>query len=220
MVAIHGDQFVMGDWSRARTYGRPIHRVSVPDFAIGRYEVTFAQWDACVAAGGCNGHRPDDQGWGRGDQPVINVSWEDAQAYVQWLSQSTGEHYRLPTSAEWEIGVRAGTTTKFSWGDQDPVCDRRALNGANFDACTDDRTQPVGSFQPNAFGLFDVHGNVHEWVEDCEDASCLSRVFRGGSWRGSPFGVSAAISNGGQHADRSDGVGFRVVKIVTIPFGP
>lgn len=150
-------------------------------FAVGRYEVTFAQWDACVGAGGCNGYRPSDQGWGRGNRPVIYVSWNDANAYVDWLSQRTGQRYRLLTSAEWEFAARAGALTPFSWGNEDPVCDEGAPNGANFIACPDDRTRPVGSFQPNAFGLFDVHGNVWEWVEDCFDASCSNRMLRGGS---------------------------------------
>ena len=108
--------------------------VNIPgqSFAAGRYEVTFAEWDACVAAGGCNGYRPSDEGWGRGDRPVINVSWNDAQAYVQWLSERTGQRYRLLTSTEWEIAARAGTTTEYSWGDEAPVCDQRARNAANF----------------------------------------------------------------------------------------
>ncbi|MBU6408488.1 MAG: SUMF1/EgtB/PvdO family nonheme iron enzyme [Alphaproteobacteria bacterium] len=177
--------------ARAQTpeSGPPVAAPSIPlpdmvripgqNFEAGRYEVTFAEWDACVAGGGCNGHRPSDEGWGRGRRPVINVSWNDAQAYVQWLSERTGRRYRLLTSTEWEIAARAGTTTEYSWGDDPPVCDQSARNGANFRDCTDDRTRPVGSFQPNGFGLYDVHGNVWEWVQEGDGSL---RVLRGGAW--------------------------------------
>ncbi len=186
-------------------------RIPGRNFEAGRTEVTFAQWDACVAAGGCNGYRPSDVGWGRGNRPVINVSWNDARAYVQWLSQRTGQRYRLLTEAEWEIAARAGTTTNFSWGDQDPVCDQSARNGANFGDCTDDRTRPVGSFQPNGFGLYDVHGNVWEWVED---ADVSSRVLRGGSWDLDPRGLRSASRVWGDPTLRYNYGGFRVARTV------
>jgi hypothetical protein len=189
-------------------------RIPGQNFEVGRYEVTFAQWDECVAAGGCNGYRPDDQGWGRGNRPVTNVSWNDAQAYVQWLSSQTGERYRLLTEAEWEYAARAGTTTNFSWGDQDPVCDQSAGNGANFGGCTDDRTRPVGSFQPNGFGLYDVHGNVWEWVEDCYDGSCSSRVIRGGSWANGPGWLRSPFRLWSYPGENDNVVGFRVARTV------
>lgn len=189
-------------------------RIPGRNFEAGRYEVTFAQWDACVAAGGCNGYRPDDQGWGRGNHPVINVNWNDAQAYAQWLSQRTRQRYRLLTEAEWEIAARAGSTTNFSWGDEDPVCDHRARNGANFRACTGDRPLPVGSFQPNAFGLYDVHGNVIEWVEDCYDPSCSSRILRGGSWYFNPETFGSAVRFRPDPTLRNFDVGFRVARTV------
>lgn len=187
--------------------------VSIPgqNFEVGRYEVTFAQWDACVAAGGCNGYRPPDQGWGRGNRPVINVNWNDAQAYVQWLSHQTGQRYRLLTSSEWEFAARAGATTNFSWGDQDPVCDQSARNGANFSACRDDRTQPVGSFQPNGFGLYDVHGNAWEWVED--PAGWWTRGMRGGSWNAYPQNLRFAYRGANNSSTRLL-VGFRVARTV------
>lgn len=181
------------------------------NFEVGRYEVTFAQWDACVEAGGCNGYRPDDQRWGRGNRPVINVNWNDAQAYVQWLSQRTGLRYRLLTSAEWEFAARAGTTTNFSWGDEDPVCDQGARNGANFRACTDLRTRPVGSFQPNWFGLYDMHGNVLEWVEDCH-SRCSERVLRGGAWGNAPDVLRSAVYFGYNLSERYGAIGFRVAR--------
>jgi len=187
-------------------------RIPGQNFEIGRYEVTFAQWDACVAGGGCNGYEPSDRGWGRANRPVINVSWDDAQAYVHWLSQRTGQHYRLPTSAEWEIAARAGTTTNYSWDDQGPVCDQGAPNGANFFSCTDDQPRPVGSFQPNAFGLYDVHGNVWEWVEDCYDASCSSRIVRGGSWNGFPVHLRASYRDSISPGVRYEDYGFRVAR--------
>lgn len=189
-------------------------RIPGRSFEVGRYEVTFAQWDACVDGGGCNGYRPNDQ-WGRGNRPVINVSWNDAQAYVQWLSQRTGQRYRLLTSAEWEIAARVGTTTEYSWGDDPPVCDQNARNGANLSVCTDDRTRPVGSFQPNAFGLYDVHGNVWEWVEDCYDSSCSSRVVRGGAWGNLPQDLRFANRLGITPTRRDlNYVGFRVARTV------
>lgn len=179
--------------------------------AVARTEVTFAQWDACVAAGGCNGYEPSDEGWGRGNRPVINVNWDDAQAYVQWLSQRTGQRYRLPTAAEWQWAARAGTTTHYSWGDEDPVCDRSVRNGANFDRCNN-RTLPVGSFQPNAFGLFDMHGNVREWVEDCSVDGCRYRVRAGGSWIDDAFSQRSSNSGMGSPGARFDFGGFRVVR--------
>ena len=156
----------------------------------------------CVEYGPCRSVA--DEGWGRGDRPVINVSWDDAQAFVGWLSQETGESYRLPSEAEWEYAARAGTETRYSWGDE------IGTNRANCDGCGsqwDDRqTAPVGSFPPNPFGLHDMHGNVGEWVEDCWNDSyrsapadgiawlsgdCDRRLSRGGSWW-SPRTIRAA----------------------------
>lgn len=187
-------------------------RIPGQNFEVGRYEVTFAQWDACVAAGGCNGYRPYDNGWGRGDRPVINVSWEDAKAYVQWLSERTGKWYRLPTSAEWEIAARAGSTTHFWWGDQDPVCDRGASNGAQSPNCAPRQTVPVGLFQPNGFGLYDVHGNVWEWVEDEVPADRSSRVLRGGSWDDDPRLLRSAYRDRVNPTVRLSSFGFRLAR--------
>ncbi len=114
-------------------------------FAVGKYSVTFKEWDACVADGGCGGYQPPDNGWGRGNRPVINVSWNDAQGFIQWLSRKSGNTYRLPTEAEWEIAARAGTTTDYYWGND------VGRNHANCDGCGSEwdnrKTAPVGSFQ-------------------------------------------------------------------------
>ena len=172
----------------------PVHRVTFErPFAVGVYEVTFGEWDACVSGGGCGGYRPDDEGWGRGNRPVVNVSWDDVKAYVDWLTGKTGEEYRLLSEAEWEYVARAGTRTAYWWGDD------FGQNRANCHGCGDSYrpTAPVGSFSANPFGLHDVHGNVWEWVEDCwndsydgapsdgsawESGNCERRVLRGGSW--------------------------------------
>ena len=121
MVTIPSGRFRMGCVSGRDCYddGKPAHQVHIEQpFAMSKYEVTFAQWDACVLDGGCGGYRPDDEGWGRGNRPVINVSWEHAQLYVNWLSEQTGQAYRLPTEAEWEYAARAWTTTTYSRGNE------------------------------------------------------------------------------------------------------
>ena len=164
---------------------------------MGRYEVTFAEYDRFVSATGRES--PDDRGWGRGRRPVINVNQADAKAYATWLSAQTGKTYRLPSEAEWEYAARARTRTRYSWGDS-IGCDQARYGRREGGECSDswDGTVPVGSFEPNAFGLYDMHGNVWEWVADCwhdnyEDAptdgsawttGCDSAraVLRGGSW--------------------------------------
>ena len=232
MVMIPAGSFRMGCVSGQDCYSdeRPVHNVRIQQaFAVSKYEVTFAQWDACVLSGGCGGYRPDDEGWGRGTRPVIYVSWEDAQAYVSWLSSQTGENYRLLSEAEWEYVTRAGTQTTYSWGN-DIGSDR-----ANCDGCgsrwDDDRTAPVGSFQANGFGVYDMHGNVWEWVEDCwndryrrapSDGSawlrgdCEQRVFRGGTWYHSPEVLRSSYRStyvtSFSTGYRSSGVGFRVAR--------
>ena len=192
----------------------PVHPVTIArPFAVGVYEVTFAEWDACVSGGGCGGFRPDDEGWGRGSRPVINVSWNDAQRYVQWLSRKTGAKYRLLSEAEWEYVARAGTTTAYWWGDD------IGRNNANCLGCWsrwDARgTAPVGSFSANSFGLHDVHGNVWEWTEDCYEGDCSRRVLRGGSWFDLPWYLRSAIRSGGPSGYRDLNAGFRVARTLT-----
>ena len=214
----------------------PVHRVTIGEpFAVGRYEVTFAQWDACHRAGGCS-HRADDQGWGRGTRPVVDVSWHDAQEYVRWLSGETGRSYRLPSEAEWEYVARAGTTTRYWWGDD------IGHNRANCDGCGSPwdarQTAPVGSFSPNVFGLYDVHGNVWEWVEDCrndsyvgapsdgsawESGDCARRGIRGGSWQRDTIPRYLRSANRGAHpsGERSflgaASTGLRVARTLATP---
>ena len=226
MVVVLAGRFRMGDLAGdGDDDKRPVHDVTVAaPFAVGKYEVTFAEWDACVAAGGCT-HRPDDEGWGRGTRPVINVSWEDAQEYVRWLSRKTGKSYRLLSEAEWEYVARAGSTTKYPWGDD------IGTNKANCDGCgsqwDNKRTAPVGSFEPNAFGLFDTVGNVREWVKDClnenyngapgdgsawTSGDCNQHVLRGGSWFNRPRFVRSAIRSRNDTGFREYINGFRVAR--------
>ncbi|MCY4513844.1 MAG: SUMF1/EgtB/PvdO family nonheme iron enzyme, partial [Candidatus Tectomicrobia bacterium] len=202
MVVIPAGSFRMGCVSGldCESDEKPVHTVTIPQpFAVSKYEVTFSNWEACVSGGGCKGYRPTDRDWGRGRRPVINVSWNDAKEYVDWLSSQTGQPYRLLTEAEWEYAARAGATTKYSWGND------IGRSRANCDGCgspwDDSQTAPVGSFGANAFGLHDMHGNVLEWVEDCWNGSysgapsngsawlrgnCERRVLRGGSWYNLP----------------------------------
>jgi formylglycine-generating enzyme required for sulfatase activity len=201
-------------------------------FAVGKFEVTFAEWDACVAGGGCNGYRPGDEGWGRGNRPVINVNWNEAQAYVQWLSNRTGKRYRLLSEAEWEYVARAGETTAYPWGSS------ASHEFANYgkDECCDglaqgrDRwvnTSPVRSFPANRFGLHDMHGNVYEWTEDCYNESyagapsdgsawrsgdCSRRVLRGGSWDFGPRLLRSASRDWLLPTFRYNFIGFRVAR--------
>ena len=207
----------------------PVHRVTIGyRFAVGVYEVTFGEWDACVSDGGCGGYRPGDGGWGRGRSPVLNVSWDDAKAYVRWLSGKTGEEYRLLSEAEWEYVARAGTTTRYWWGDD--VGRSRANCGDCGSRWDYGQTAPVGSFPANPFGLHDVHGNVYEWVEDCyndsyygapsdgsawESGDCSWRVVRGGSWFLTPRYLRSAYRLRHTTGDRYLFAGFRVARTLT-----
>ena len=232
MAAVPPGRFMMG--SPPSEEGRyddegPRHRVTIGSpCAVGVYPVTFDEWDACASAGGCGGYRPDDEGWGRGQRPVVRVSWDDAQACVAWLSRETGAAHRLLSESEWEYAARAGTATRYWWGDD------IGRNRANCDGCgslwDDDRMAPVGSFAANAFGLHDVHGNVREWVRDCRNDSyagapcdggawergdCSLRVLRGGSWYDYPRNLRAAVRNGDDTGDRYNYNGFRVARTFT-----
>lgn len=202
MVVIPAGEFVMGSnlEESGHTDEKPQHPVKLAKpFAIGRFEVTFAQWDACVAAGACPAASDDEAG--RGDRPVYNVNWSDAQAYVKWLSAQTGKAYRLPAESEWEYAARAGTQTPWFWGPaEDSAGSTRACTFANTHdetskeahpmyvwsnhKCTDGfpEAAPVGRFKPNPFGLHDMLGNLREWVQDCHHGGYKGAPADGSAW--------------------------------------
>lgn len=244
MVAIPAGSFMMGSPPSEERRGEdegPVHQVSVTSFAVGKYEVTFEEWDACVSAGICE-HRPDDEDWGRDRRPVIGVSWDDAQQYVAWLSRKTGKRYRLLSEAEWEYAARAGTQTAYYWGDnRGDACTYANVadltgakkhnwsQGDNIFQCRDHNpyTAPVGSFVANAFGLYDTLGNAWEWTADCyhssysgtpsdgkawSTANCGARVARGGSWSNEPGGVRSALRFSDDTGKRYSDLGFRVAR--------
>jgi formylglycine-generating enzyme required for sulfatase activity len=225
MLRIPSGSFLMGSPAKERerdSWEDPRHTVQVSAFAIGKYAVTFEEWDACVAASGCS-TRPSDEGWGRGRRPVINVSWEHAQEYASWLSKKAGKTYRLPSEAEWEYAARAGTTTAYYWGDHIGTGHANCYGcGSRWDY---KQTAPVGSFDPNPWGLYDLLGNVYQWTQDCwhdsyrgapTDGSawtageCLQRVVRGGSWNDEPSFSRSAFRIGITGPFIT--VGFRVVR--------
>jgi formylglycine-generating enzyme required for sulfatase activity len=218
MVEIPAGSFRMGDLSgNGANDERPVHEVRFArSFFMGVHPVTFDEYDCFAQATGRK--LPKDRGWGRGRRPVIYVSWDDAVAYCQWLSAQTGQTYRLPSEAEWEYACRAGTTTEYWWGDE------IGHNNANCGGCG---TTPVGSFAPNPWGLYDMHGNVWEWCADCwnnryDDApsdgsawtngNCEWWVLRGGSWSSSEQGVRAAYRGNITTSYRSRFHGFRVAR--------
>ena len=194
MIVIPAGKFTMGS-AKGKKREQPVRQVVIPNsLAVGRHEITFDEWDACHAGGGC-AKLPFDRGWGRGKRPVINVLARDIDEYLKWMSKKTGHVYRLPSEAEWEYAARAGSESAYSWGDE-------MIQGkANCRECgsewSGEKTAPVGMFEPNPWGLFDVHGNVLELVADCwfdshesapKDAlprraiDCRSKVVKGGAW--------------------------------------
>ncbi len=236
LIAAPLGRFQMGAKKRdrwAHDNERPRHRVTFRrPFAVGRFAVTFDEYDAFVAATGAE--RPDDHGWGRGRRPVINVSWEDAQRYCAWLSEVVGARYRLPSEAEWEYLCRAGGDGRFSTGDMITTAQAN-FNGqdpwiSGCGATFLERTTPVGAYPPNAWGFYDMHGNVAEWVEDCwiegyagaptngaprrlgADARAISAVVRGGGWSARPrFLRSTDRWHYGRDV-RFEFIGFRVAR--------
>ncbi|MCP4702801.1 MAG: SUMF1/EgtB/PvdO family nonheme iron enzyme, partial [Gammaproteobacteria bacterium] len=200
MVSLPGGTFIMGDDKSDRDNEKPAHPVTVSEFSVGQYPVTFEEYDLfCEAA---KRVKPSDQGWGRGKRPVINVSWKDAVAYCKWLSEQTKQEYRLLTEAEWEYACRAGSETAYCFGDDKNLLAEYAWYGKTWDKGF---TRPVGEKTPNAFGLYDVHGNIGEWAHDwyagySEEAQMnpegsetgSARVIRGGCWGNSPHHVRSA----------------------------
>lgn len=223
MIVVPAGKFMMGTVGDDAGDEGPQREVTIAQpFAVSRTEMTFAEYDQCVAAGACP--PASDTGWGRADRPVINVSWEDAKRYVAWLSRLTGKDYRLLSEAEWEYAARAGNPANWSFGDDEKMLGEYAWFKEN----SDRMTQPVMKKKPNAFGLFDMHGNVLEWVEDCYADSYVdaptdgtpnkgackeqssSRVLRGGSWNGLPGYLRSAVRYYNQPVVRNNGIGFRV----------
>jgi formylglycine-generating enzyme required for sulfatase activity len=205
-------------------------RIARP-FAVSKLEITYDQWETCALEGGCDGYRPKDAGSGRGDRPVAYVSWDDAKAYVEWLRQRTGEPYRLLSEAEWEYAARANTTGAYATGDA------ITTEQANFDGTQVSARKvghylgepaPAGSYQPNPFGIFDMHGNLAEWVEDCWNPShagatgdaaprggdCARRVVKGGAWYFEASYLRSAARMSYPNSKRLNIVGFRVARDV------
>ncbi|HVY65353.1 MAG TPA: formylglycine-generating enzyme family protein [Gammaproteobacteria bacterium] len=227
MVVIPAGKFVMGtpETEKERDKDEYQHEVTIArPFALGRTEVTWDQWEACVRDGACDGAAvdaalrqgrdgkpdPNYKDWGRGNRPVVGVSWYDAQHYVGWLNRKTGQDdaYRLASEAEWEYAARAGTRTAFYWGEEfDHDRGNFGRDGHELGPMASGRdvweneTAPVGSFPPNAFGLYDMAGNAFEWIEDCyledlrkgpsdgsanKNGSCATREFRSGTFISNP----------------------------------
>jgi formylglycine-generating enzyme required for sulfatase activity len=231
MVVVPAGEFMMGWPETEKGYSDnegPQHKVMISrPFAVARFELTFAEWDACADRGDCPRDIPA-SGSRRARLPVINVGWDDARSYVAWLSKITGKPYRLLSEAEWEYAARAGTTTRYSFGDDEAELDQYAWYSGN----SINRVHPVGQKAPNAFGLFDMHGNVWEWVGDCyhDDyggapvngaawtaGGCHTRVLRGGSWNNSPGLLRVAKRLGASTVEQNDTLGFRVGRALLTP---
>ncbi len=222
MVRFGAGSFLRGDHQGdGDTDEQPMAMVNLKAYAIGRYEITFAQYDLFCEQTRCD--KPDDQEWGRGQYPVMNVSWVEAAAYAAWLADKTGKPYRLPSDAEWEFAHRSGSTARYWWGDG------LVAAQANCEGCGSlwdgDQTAPVGRFSPNPAGLYDTAGNVFEWVADCyhdrfseapadgspvEKPGCGKRVIRGGAWSFPAKEIRSANRWRDFPNRRSDDTGFRV----------
>ncbi len=222
-IFIKGNSYTMGDLTQIDAFALPTHEVNVSDLYIGKFEVTFAQYDKfCDETGRPS---PDDEGWGRGNRPVINVDWLDAVAFTEWLSQVTGKTIRLPSESEWEYAYRGGTETIYWWGNKRQkgmgVC---VSCGTQWD---NKMTAPVGSFPPNPFGLHDMTGNVYEWALDHKhynyngaptDASAWiggdhqnSRIARGGAWPFSAVELKSSTRSWESSDSKNNYLGLRVI---------
>ena len=236
MVRVPAGMFMMGspESEPLSSVDEGLQRsVSIPAFAAGAYEVTFAEWDACVAANGCDSYVPDDAGWGRGNRPAITISWDHARSYVDWLSRRTDQRYRLLTESEWEYAARADTTTPFHTGGT--ITPQQANFDGRWSYPADEykesglfrqQTVPFGSFAPNGFGLYDMHGNVWELVLDpaCNYATApkdgsapgrctsSSHIIRGGSWATKPSSIRSAARWRIFPTSYYNDVGFRVAR--------
>jgi formylglycine-generating enzyme required for sulfatase activity len=221
-VLIKGKPFDMGDLRKKDPFAVPAHKVAIGDFYMGKYEVTFAQYDKFCAE--TKRDQPDDAGWGRDNRPVINVSWQDATDFAAWLSKKSGKTFRLPSEAEWEFAAKSGLSTPFWWG-KDPV-----KGIANCKDCGSEwsgqMTAPVGSFDPNPYGLFDMTGNVYEWCYDVRNDNYQAapndgtpwltgisgwRITRGGSWYQHASEMRYYVRSWDRDQGRYNDVGFRLV---------
>jgi formylglycine-generating enzyme required for sulfatase activity len=225
MVELPPASYKMGSsGSSPRFEERPRHTVELPAFAVSKHEVTFKEYDRFARA---TGRRlPYDEGWGRGERPVINVSWKDATAYAEWLSRQTGHTYRLPTEAQWEFVARAGSTTPHWWSESSNGIPANCFDcGSRWGG---KMPAPVGSFQANGFGLHDTAGNVQEWTQDCyhnsykgapsdgsarQSAGCSQRVVRGGAYSSPLDSLRSAKRAQFDQDTRLDNLGFRVVRL-------
>ena len=225
MVTVKPGVLSMGDASAKAS--SPVHNVQMRSFAIGKYLITRGDYAAFVADSNYSAsiawrtprfHQTD-------SDPVVNISWPDAQAFAQWLSNKTHQHFRLPSEAEWEYAARAGTATRYNWGEE------AGSNRADCHNCgsrwDDDSTAPVGSFAANPWGLYDMAGNVGEWVQDCYNADyqqapgdgsawtagdCKYRVVRGGSWSDPAENMGSAYRDSNMPDFRYPTVGFRLIR--------
>ena len=241
MVVIPPGKFLMGspeDERGRRDVEGPQHEVTISkSLAIGRYTVTFEEWDFAQndkdwqRITGLEPRKPDDSGWGRGNRPVINVNWIDAHAYTKWLSLKTGREYRLPSEAEWEYAARAGTATPFWWGtsitpDQANYDGENVYEGGGKKGEYRGQTLPVDHFEPNPFGLYQVHGNVLEWCADYRgeyettpvadpvgSLKSTRRALRGGAWGNDAHNVRAAGRLALDRDDRYFYIGFRCARV-------
>ena len=240
MIVVPAGSFSMGSPATEPEHNPsegPQHTVTIArPFAVGKFALSFDEWDACIADGGCNAYKPDDYGWGRGHQPVIDVSSADAEAYVAWLSKKTGKHYRLLSEAEYEYVARAGTKTPFWWGSSISTGQANYDGSYTYDNGAESeyraRTLPVDSFLPNPWGLYQVSGNVYELTQDCyhddyegapTDGSawtaetCSERSVRGGSWSSLPGNLRSGSRGRVSATHRSNGLGFRVARTLVAP---
>ncbi|PHS79151.1 MAG: hypothetical protein COB59_03130 [Rhodospirillaceae bacterium] len=224
LAIIPPGDFTMGTDGKHK-YERPSVQVRIDKaFAIGMFEVTFDEWQACFDAGACGDKMPDDHDWGRGNRPVINITWAQANGYLAWISEKTGKTYRLPTEAEWEYAAKAGSITEYWWGDD---IGSEQANCRNCAPLISHQSLPVDSFKPNAWGLYNVHGNVWEWVADCWNADhkqattdgtarltgdCRQRVMRSGSWYYFSKNLRSAWRFKNDGRVKSYGIGFRVLR--------
>lgn len=215
MVVINSGAGMLGspqDEDKRQRFENPMRETLINyQFEVSKYEITFDDWDNCVKDGGCAGYKPDDNGWGRGKRPVINICYDDTQKFISWINGKTGETYRLLSEAEWEYVARAGQVAPFGNGfdisSKQANFDGKAPYGTAAEGHYLRKTQVVGQYEPNAFGIYDMHGNVYEWVEDCwnedhsgaagdgsarTDGDCKFRIMKGGSWAAHGYQTRAA----------------------------